>query len=92
MVDRAWLVLPTLAASIGADQVVAVGPDVFEVRATGLEPLRIRVTAGPLAAGTVAQTIRNLDGTFTLTVSDRAADGVVDRAVAREDRRTAGPA
>ncbi|GIJ29647.1 hypothetical protein Vqi01_48090 [Micromonospora qiuiae] len=84
VVDRARLVLPTLAAPIGADQVVAVGPDVFEVRAPGLEPLRIRVTAGPLAAGTVAETTRNLDGTFTLAVSDRAADGVVDRAVVHE--------
>ncbi|WP_433533686.1 C2 family cysteine protease [Micromonospora sp. CA-263727] len=84
VLDRARLVLPTLAGTIGADQVVAVGPDVFELRSAGLDPLRVRVTAGPLAAGRVAQTTRNLDGTFTLTVSDRAADAVVDRAAAHE--------
>ncbi|MFI7079845.1 toxin glutamine deamidase domain-containing protein [Micromonospora sp. NPDC049903] len=84
VLDRARLVLPTLAESIGATQVVAVGPDVFEVRADGLDPLRVRVTTGELATGTVAQTIRNLDGTFTLTVSDRAADSAVDRALAHE--------
>nr|WP_269440831.1 toxin glutamine deamidase domain-containing protein [Micromonospora tarapacensis] len=84
VVDRARTVLPALAEPIGADQVVAVGPDVFEVRSTGLDPLRVRVTAGTLADGVVAQTTRNLDGTFTLTVSDRASDAVVDRAVAHE--------
>ncbi|WP_420812897.1 C2 family cysteine protease [Micromonospora zingiberis] len=84
VVDRARLVLPTLAETIGADQIVTVGPDVFEVRATGLAPLRVQVAAGALTGETVAQTIRNLDGTFTLTVSDRAGDAVVDRAVAHE--------
>ncbi|GAB3855385.1 hypothetical protein GCM10029963_50090 [Micromonospora andamanensis] len=84
VVDRARTVLPALAEPVGADQIVAVGPDVFEVRAPGLEPLRVRVTAAALASGVVAQTIRNLDGTFTLTVSDRASDAAVDRAVAHE--------
>ncbi|MEV2241793.1 toxin glutamine deamidase domain-containing protein [Micromonospora sp. NPDC049891] len=84
VLDRARTVLPTLAEPVGADQIVAVGPDVFEVRAPGLEPLRVRVTAAALGSGVVAQTIRNLDGTFTLTVSDRASDLAVDRAVAHE--------
>ncbi|MFI7026220.1 toxin glutamine deamidase domain-containing protein [Micromonospora sp. NPDC049900] len=84
VLDRARLVLPTLAESIGATQVVAVGPDVFEVRADGLDPLRVRVRTDALPTDTVAQTIRNLDGTFTLTVSDRAADSAVDRALAHE--------
>ncbi|MEV6695167.1 C2 family cysteine protease [Micromonospora sp. NPDC051196] len=84
VLDRARLVLPTLADTIGADQVVAVGPDVFEVRAGGLAPLRVQVSTGVLTDTTVAQTTRNLDGTFTLTVSDRAADAVVDRAMAHE--------
>lgn len=84
VLDRARLVLPTLADTIGADQVVAVGPEVFEVRAGGLPPLRVQVTTGPLTGTTVAQTTRNLDGTFTLTVSDRALDRVVDRAMAHE--------
>ncbi|MBL6277282.1 hypothetical protein JMF97_14060 [Micromonospora fiedleri] len=84
VLDRARLVLPTLADTIGADQIAAVEPDVFEVRAGGLAPLRVQVTTGALTGTTVAQTIRNLDGTFTLTVSDRAVDAVVDRAVAHE--------
>ncbi|MFY1573436.1 C2 family cysteine protease [Verrucosispora sp. WMMD703] len=84
VLDRARTVLPTLAETIGADQIVAVGPDVYELRAPGLEPLRVRVTAAALASGVVAQTIRNLDGTFTLTISDRASDLAVDRAVAHE--------
>ncbi|QOC89823.1 toxin glutamine deamidase domain-containing protein [Micromonospora craniellae] len=84
VLDRARLVLPTLAEPIGATQVTAVGPGVFEIRADGLDPLPVRVTTGELATGTVAQTTRNLDGTFTLTVSDRAADSVVDRALAHE--------
>ncbi|MCZ7417981.1 toxin glutamine deamidase domain-containing protein [Verrucosispora sp. WMMA2121] len=84
VVDRARLVLPTLAEQVGADQIVAVGPDAFELRASGVAPLRVRVTAAPLADGVVAQTIRNLDGTFTLTVADRAGDMAVDRAVAHE--------
>ncbi|MFF0722607.1 toxin glutamine deamidase domain-containing protein [Micromonospora sp. NPDC003816] len=82
--DRARLVLPTLAESIGATEVVAVGPDAFEVRTDGLDPLRVRVVADALPTGTVAQTTRNLDGTFTLAVSDRAADSAVDRALAHE--------
>ncbi|MDG4794488.1 toxin glutamine deamidase domain-containing protein [Micromonospora sp. WMMD1082] len=82
--DRARTVLPALAEPIGADQVVTVAPDTVEVRSAGLEPLRIRVTAGSLADGVVAQTVRNLGGTFTLTISDRAADGTIDRAVAHE--------
>ncbi|WP_372433343.1 C2 family cysteine protease [Micromonospora phaseoli] len=84
VVDRARTVLPTLAEPIGADQVVAVGADTFEVRSAGLEPLRVQVTAATLPDGIVAQTTRNLDGTFNLTVSDRAADAAVDRAVAHE--------
>ncbi len=84
VLDRARLVLPTLADTIGADQITAVEPDVFEVRAGGLAPLRVQVTTGALTGTTVAQTTRNLDGTFTLTVSDRAVDAVVDRAVAHE--------
>ncbi|WP_375335378.1 hypothetical protein [Micromonospora sp. CP22] len=84
VVERARTVLPLLAEPIGADQVTAVGPDVFEIRSGGLTPLRVQVTGGTLADGVVAQTTRNLDGTFTLTVSDRAADWTVDRAVVHE--------
>ncbi|WBB55548.1 toxin glutamine deamidase domain-containing protein [Verrucosispora sp. WMMD573] len=84
VLDRSRTVLPALAETVGADQIVAVGPDVFELRTPGLEPLRVRVSAAALASGVVAQTIRNLDGTFTLTVSDRASDPAVDRAVTHE--------
>ncbi|SCL21525.1 Calpain family cysteine protease [Micromonospora nigra] len=84
VLDAARAALPTLAEAVGADGIFRVTADTVEVRVAGREPLRVTVAAGPLAAGTVAGTVRNLDGTFTLTLSDRAADTVVDRALAHE--------
>jgi hypothetical protein len=84
VVDAARAALPTVAGAARADQIVAVTPDRFEVRVAGLDPLSVRVAAGPLADGVVAQTVRNLDGSFTLTVSERATDAAVTRALAHE--------
>ncbi|MEU8326949.1 hypothetical protein [Micromonospora sp. NPDC048839] len=84
VVDAARAALPTVTAAVRAHQIVAVTADRFEVRVSGLDPLSVRVAAGPLADGAVAQTVRHLDGSFTLTVSDRATDAAVTRALAHE--------
>ncbi len=76
--------LPHLAPYAQVDAVVQVGPDLFEIRSTGQQPLTVHLTAGPLTDAVVAQSTRNPDGTFTVTVSDRAADHAVVRALAHE--------
>ncbi|WP_020629225.1 calpain family cysteine peptidase [Salinispora oceanensis] len=76
--------LPRVGPYAGVDYIGQTGPSRFEIYAAGRFSFRVLLTAGPLADGVVAQTTRNSDGSFTVTVSDRAVDRVVTRALAHE--------
>lgn len=76
--------LPQVASYAGVDDIGPTGPNRFEIYAAGRFSFRVWLTTGPLTDGVVAQTTRNSDGSFTVTVSDRAVDGVVARALTHE--------
>ncbi|WP_253289967.1 hypothetical protein [Verrucosispora sioxanthis] len=84
MLDLARSALPQVAQYAQVDAVIPVGPDLFEIRSAGRHPLTVRLSSGPLADGLVARSTRDPDGVLTVTVSDRAAEPVVARALAHE--------
>ncbi len=75
---------PALAQLSGVAAIVELNRDYYEVQPHGASPVRIRLRVGPLAGDVVAQTVRDADGNYTLTVSERATDPTVARALAHE--------
>nr|WP_306206020.1 toxin glutamine deamidase domain-containing protein [Actinoplanes sp. RD1] len=74
--------LPSVVRAAEVTSIVELNRDYYEVHTGAATAVRVRLRVGPLTG--TAQTTRDNDGNYTLTVSDRADGRAIRSALARE--------
>jgi cell division protein FtsB len=84
VLDQARAAITSVATFAGVSDVTALPDGTYQVTRADGSGFQVRLVSGPVADRAVATSVFGSDGVATVTVSDRATDPVVERALAHE--------